>query len=128
MHFSSSFFSLRVSNEHAGSISRHFSLFLSITVISGRLCSRVLSVCIGKFHKILQFSDCKAFSGLCMYHLSALLNPHFSRSFQWSILAMLSCLTCLYSFCNSFEHSETICATVSSAARYARQMDWTLSP
>ena len=71
------FFSMRVSNGHAGSISRHFLLFLSITVISGPLCSRVLSVCIGKSHKILHFSDSKTFSGFCMYHSSALLNPIF---------------------------------------------------
>ena len=128
MHFSSSFFSMRVSNEHAGSISRHFLLFVSITVISGRLCLRVLSVYIGKTHKILQSSDSKTFSGLCLYHFSVLLNPHFSHSFQWSILATLSCLICLYSFCDSFEHSETICATLSSAAPHTRQMGWTFFP
>ena len=49
---------------------------------SCRLCSRVFSVCIGKFHKILQFSYSKTFFGLCIYHFSALLNPHFSQSFQ----------------------------------------------
>ena len=38
VHFCSSFLSMRVSNGHVGSISRHFLLFLSITVISGRLC------------------------------------------------------------------------------------------
>ena len=59
---------MRVSNEHTGSITRHFLLFLSITVISGRLCSSFLSVCIGKSHKILQSSDSKTFSGLYMYH------------------------------------------------------------
>ena len=94
----------------------HFLLFLSITVISGRLGSRVLSVCIGKSHKIFQFSDSKTFSGLSSYHFSHLLKPYFWHSFQWSILARLSCLNCLYSFCASFEHYETIFATVSSGA------------
>ena len=123
----SSFFSVQVSNGNAGSISRHFLLFLSITVISGRLCSRLLSVSIGKSHKILQSSDSKPFSGLSMYHFSALLNHHFSHSFQWIISATLSCLTYMYS-CASFEHSETICTTVSSAVPHARQMNWTFSP
>ena len=81
LNFSSSFFTMRVSNGHAGSISMHFLFFLSITVISGRLCSRALLVCIGKSHKILQFSDSKTFSGLCIYQFSALLNPYFSHSF-----------------------------------------------
>ena len=67
---------------HTGSISMYFLFFLSITVISSRLCSRVLSVCIGKSHKILQISDSKTFSGLCIYHLPALLKRHFSISFQ----------------------------------------------
>ena len=119
---------MRVSNVHTRSISRHCLLFLSITVISGRLCSRLLAVCIGKSHKILQASDSKNFSGFYMYHFSALLNAHFSHSFQWSIMATLSCFTCLYSFCVSFEHFETICATVLSATPHARQMDWTFSP
>ena len=119
---------MRVSNGHTRSISRHFLLFLSITVLSGRLCSRLLAACIGKSHKILQSSHSKNFSGFYMYHFSALLNAHFSHSFQWSIMATLSCLTCLYSFCVSFEHFETICATVLSATPHARQMDWTFSP
>ena len=55
-----------------------FLLFLS-TVISGQLFSRVLSVCIGKSHKILQFSDSKTFFGLCIYHFSTLLNPFFTQ-------------------------------------------------
>ena len=42
-----------------------------------RLCSKVLLVCIGKPHMILQSSDSKAFFGLCMCHFSALLNPIF---------------------------------------------------
>ena len=42
------FFSMRVSKGRAGSINRHFLLFFSIAVISGRLYSRVSSVCIGK--------------------------------------------------------------------------------
>ena len=46
------------------------------------ICSRVLSVRTGKSHKILQLSDSKSFSGLGIYHFSALLNPHFSDSFQ----------------------------------------------
>ena len=79
-------------------------------------------------NKILQSSDFKTFSGLCMYHFSAILNPHFSHSFQWSILATLSCLAYLYFFYPSFEHSETMCATVSSAAPHTRKMDWAFSP
>ena len=71
-------------------------------------------------HKILQFSDSKTFSGLCKYHFSALLKPH---SFQLSILATLSCLPCLYSFCASFDHSETICATALSGAPHTRLID-----
>ena len=117
------FFSMLVSNGHAESIIGHLLLFLSKTVISGRLCSRVLPVYIGKTHKTLWSSDSETFSGLCMYHFSALFNPHFSHSYQCSILAMLPCLTCLYSFCSSFEHSEKICATVSSAAPRSRQTD-----
>ena len=58
----------------------------------------------------------KTFSGLCIYRFSISLKPHFSHNFQCSILSTLSCLTYLYSFCSSFEHSETICVTVSSAA------------
>ena len=94
MHFSSSFFSMRVSNGHVGSIGMHFLFFFSITVASGLLSSRVLSVYIGKSHKISQFSDSKAFSGLFIYYFFALLKLH---SLQRSILATLSCLTCLYS-------------------------------
>ena len=85
-----------------------------------RLCLRILSICIGKSHKILQSSDSKTFSGLCMYHFSALLNPNFSHSF----LATLACFTCFYSFCARFENPGTICATVSSAALHTRQIDW----
>ena len=109
-------------NGHAGSISRHF-LLLSITVISGQLHSRVLSVCTGKSHKIVQSSDSKTFPGLCMYHFSALLNSYFSHDFQCIIWATLFCLFCLFSFCASFEHSDTICATVSSVTRHTQQMD-----
>ena len=53
--FLSSFFSMRVSNGHTGSISRYYLLFLSIAFISGRLYSRVLSVCKGKSHKIFYY-------------------------------------------------------------------------
>ena len=92
--FSSFFFSMRVSNGHAGSISMNFLFFLSIAVISGRLCSRVLSVYKGKCHKILQISDSKTFSSLCIYHFFALLKPHnlhlCSHNFQCNILATLS--------------------------------------
>ena len=104
-----------LSSGHGESISKHFFLFLSITVISGLLCSNVLSVCLEKLNKILQSPDSKTFSGLCMYHLSALLNLHFSHRFQWGILATLSFLTCWYFFPTSFNHSEKMYATVSSA-------------
>ena len=82
VHFS--FLSMWVTNGHAGSVSRHF-LLLSITAVSVQLCSRVLSVCIGKSHKIWQSSESKIFPGLCMYYLSALLNPNFSQGFQYII-------------------------------------------
>ena len=82
------FLILQILQVHA---SAHYNLYIwacgiyqyaFLTFISGRLCSRVLSVCIGKSHKILQFSDSKTFSRLCIYHFSALLKPHFSHSFQ----------------------------------------------
>ena len=73
-------------------------------------------------------SDSNTFSVFCMYHFSALLNPHFSHSFQWSISTILWCFTCLYSFCASFEKFETICATVSSPTTDTRRMDWTFFP
>ena len=119
---------MRVSNGHAGSMRRHFLVFFSITVISGLLCSSVLSVCMGKSHKILHSSDSNTFSGLCVYHLSDFSNLHFPHSFQWITFATLSCLTCLYSFCTSFWHSATICATVSSAEPHTLQVESTFSP
>ena len=75
-HFSS-FLSVWMSSGHGGFNNRHFFLFLSIKVRSRWLCSKVLSVCIGKSHKIFLSSDSKTFSGLCMYHFSSLSNPHF---------------------------------------------------
>ena len=66
LHFSSSFSSIRVSNGHVGSMRKHFLVFFSITVISGLLCSSVLSVCMGKSHEILHSSDSNTFSGFCV--------------------------------------------------------------
>lgn len=43
-------------------------------------------------------------SGWCMFHLSALLNPHFSHNWQGNTLATLSCLILLYSFWASLGH------------------------
>ena len=53
------------------------SYFSCQKIISGRLCSKVLSVYIGKSHKILQFSNSRTFSGLCIYHFFALLKTIF---------------------------------------------------
>ena len=80
---------MRVSNQHEVCISRHFLFFFSVTFISSRLCSRVLSsLCKGKIHNIFQ-----SFL-VCVYHFSALLNPHFSHSFQCIILATLFLFVC----------------------------------
>ena len=78
----SSFLSMRVSNEHAGSISRHLLFFLSITVTSGQLSSRVLSFCVGKSHKILQSFR----SWLVYIPFLCFIESPFSYSFQPSIL------------------------------------------
>ena len=124
MHFFSSLLSIQVSNGLWGSISRHFLLFFSITIISGQLCPRFLSVCMGKSHTILQSSDSKTFSGLCMYHFSALLNSHFlTYLLMYQFCNLATSLTCFYSFCVSCEHSGTLCSTVLSATPTGRQMD-----
>ena len=129
MDISSSFLSVWVWNGHAGSISRHFLFFLSITFSSGLLCLRVFPVWIGKIlQKILQSSNSKSYSKLRMYLFLALLNHHFSHSSQCMILAMFSCLICFYSFCASFEHSDAICATFSSATPHRWRRDWKFSP
>ena len=58
----------------------------SITIISYRLCLRVLSVCIGKTHNNLQSSYPKTFFGLSMYHFFyTLLIPIFHLAFHVSI-------------------------------------------
>ena len=100
------------------------SFFVWITVIFGPLFSRVLSAWIGKPHKILQSTDFKNFFWR-IYHFSALLYPYFPHSFQYIILVMLLCLTCLQSFSASFEDSKKICAIPSAATPHTRQIDWT---
>ena len=65
---------MRESNGHDVLISWHF-IFLINASMSGLLCSKRLSVCMGKLYRILQSSDLSTFSGLCMFHFLLLEIP-----------------------------------------------------
>ena len=89
MHFSS-LFSMRESNGHDGSVSQRLFFFLSITVISGLICSKHLPVSMGKPYRILHLFDSRTFSGSCLYHFPVFWSPHFSQSFQFYSLNYVS--------------------------------------
>ena len=54
IYFSSSFFSMRESNGHNGSVSWHLLFPLPMSVKTHLLCSNHLPVCMGKSHRILR--------------------------------------------------------------------------
>ena len=66
--------------------------------MSGLLASIFRSHWTVKSHSFLKFSLSSTHSGLCLYQLLALSNPHLPQSCQWIYSATLSCLP-LYSVC-----------------------------
>ena len=68
---------MRESNGHGESISWDILLFLSIMVAYYVPVIYLSLLENEKSQKILQSSDSSIFSGLCIYHFSALWNPHF---------------------------------------------------
>ena len=76
----------------------------STTTMSGLLASITWSHWMVISHKILHFSFSTTPSGWCSYHFSPLLMSYLQQSFQWTNLAILSCLL-LYSFCANILHS-----------------------
>ena len=81
--FSSSFSFMQHLNLHDELISLHLLVFLSVTVISGLLFSKHLSVYMGKSHSILilQSTDSSGLSGLHMYHFYTFSDLHSSNNF-----------------------------------------------
>ena len=65
---------------------------LSMHAISDRLCSIVLSVWIGKPHKVLHISFSSTESGTSPYHLPFHSRWKFLNSSQWIFFATLPCL------------------------------------
>ena len=73
------------------------SLFLLITIKSGRLAEIRQSVCISKSQRSLCISLSRTYAGLCIYYLLVWSNLNFLHNSQWITLPTQSCLV-LYSF------------------------------